>query len=169
MSPKLGCCCFVLHCLCAFVIANKQPVSNLLKLQYLLVVAGTLLVVPKISWVAFCLFYPWAFLLWVWLGFFSFFLSICKMCWGTLLQESREIELREQGRCQLKVWVKDLPLSLDNFGSRNFFCSSAALGTSAVVLYVALVVSQSQNFLGVKIETSRLPFCVRLTCVFLVL
>lgn len=65
--------------------------------------------------------------------------------------------------------MKDLPLSLDSFGYRKFFRSSAALGTSDIALYVALVVSQSQNFLGAKIETSQLPFCIRLTRVFLVL
>lgn len=90
------------------------------------------------------------------------------MCWGNFLQEGREIELREKGRCQLKVWVKDLPLSLDSFGSRKHFRSLAALGTYDIALYVALDVSQSQNFLGAKIEMSQLPFYVRLTCVFLV-
>ena len=64
--------------------------------------------------------------------------------------------------------MKDLLLSLDSFGTRKLFHSSAALGTSDIALYVALDVSQSQNFLGAKIETSQLPFCVRLTCVFLV-
>jgi len=116
--------------------------------------------VPEGSLAAFCMFYPGV------LCCFFFFFSLYVKCVGEVIcREGREIEFREQGRCQFK----DLPLSLDSFGSRNFFGSSAALSTSDVACYMALDVSQSQNFLGAKTETCQLPFSASLTCVFPVL